>query len=61
MSDPNDASTRGTDRCENCGADEETVDRTAAITNPHSGEKRGETLALCETCADAFDLGAGNR
>jgi len=50
-----------TDRCENCGADGETADRTAAMTNPHSGEKRGETLALCETCADAFDLGAGNQ
>jgi len=49
-----------TEHCENCGTDGETADRTAEVTNPHSGEARAETVALCKTCADAFDMGAGN-
>jgi len=49
-----------TNRCENCGQDGTTVDRTAHITNPHTGENRSETFALCETCANAFDMGAGH-
>lgn len=53
-------SSDGTNRCENCGHDGPTVDRTAHITNPHTGENRSETYALCETCAKAFDMGAGN-
>lgn len=53
-------SSDGIERCENCGESGFIVDRTAMITNPHSAEKHGETFALCETCADAFDMGAGN-
>jgi hypothetical protein len=46
--------------CDNCGYNAPTVDRTATITDPHTDEEHTETFALCDTCADAFDLGAGN-
>ena len=46
--------------CEICGHDGPTVDRTTHITDPHTYVEHAETFALCNTCADAFDLGADN-
>ena len=48
------------DECDNCDRSENTVDRTAVVSNPHNNEQEGKTLALCSTCARAFDMGAGN-
>ena len=30
------------------------------VSNPHTGEEHGETVSLCPTCKQAFDMGAGN-
>lgn len=46
--------------CDNCGARRKTVDRVDHLVDHHTNESHAKHCELCETCASAFDMGAGN-